>query len=527
MDLKFYMSLFLRRLPYFLIMVALGTAIGLSVASVLPPAYRAQARLLVESEQIPGNLAASTVRTETTEQLQIIQQRILTRANLLEMSNRLRIYAQDPDARRMNPDEIVADLRNRVQISVTGGAQPRRAVQATIVTVSFRAPSAEMSATVTNELVTMILRENVAMRTGASAQTLDFFNQEVQRLDQALAQLGARILEFKTANQTALPDSLEFRRRQQVADQERLVQLEREETMLRDRRSRLVTLYETTGQVEMPGNRALTPEERQLKGLQDQLSGMLAVLSPANPRVKVLENQIETLERTVAAQAAASGRAAAGLSAYEVQLADIDGQISFLADQKAQTERRLEELRVSIEETPRNAIALEVLERDYANTRVQYDQAVANRARAQTGDLIESLAKGGRISVIEQATVPREPASPNRPMIAAAGVGGGFALGLALVVALELLNTAIRRPVDLTARLGITPIATLPFMRTPGQIRRRRVLIVLAFLIVAAGIPAALWAIQTYYLPLDLILDRILGKLRLAMAAPGGASFTI
>ena len=43
MDIKFYLSLFVRRLPYFLFFVALGSAIGLSLASVLPPTYVAQA----------------------------------------------------------------------------------------------------------------------------------------------------------------------------------------------------------------------------------------------------------------------------------------------------------------------------------------------------------------------------------------------------------------------------------------------------------------------------------------------------
>ena len=35
MDLKFYLSLFLRRLPYFAVLVALGTALGLTLASYI------------------------------------------------------------------------------------------------------------------------------------------------------------------------------------------------------------------------------------------------------------------------------------------------------------------------------------------------------------------------------------------------------------------------------------------------------------------------------------------------------------
>ncbi len=129
---------------------------------------------------------------------------------------------------------------------------------------------------------------------------------------------------------------------------------------------------------------------------------------------------------------------------------------------------------MSIEATPGNAITLSTLERDYANVRTQYDQAVANKARAETGDVIEALSKGQRISIIEQAVVPRDPERPNRALIAAGGVGGGMMLGLGMVLLLELRNAGIRRPVDLTTRLGIAPFATLPYYRTEGEILRRR-----------------------------------------------------
>ena len=105
---------------------------------------------------------------------------------------------------------------------------------------------------------------------------------------------------------------------------------------------------------------------------------------------------------------------------------------------------------------------------------------------------------------------PREPDKPNRPLIAAAGVGGGLALGLGLVLLLELLNRAIRRPAELTARLGITPFATLPYMRTSGQIRDApRRSSVWRSLVVLVGIPLGLWAVHTYVMPLDLLMDRV------------------
>ena len=518
MDVKFYLSLFLRRLPYFLILLAIGSAVGITLATLLPPVYIARAILIVESQQIPDELAATTVQTQATEQLEIIQQRILTRASLLDMANRLQIYApaDGTPAPQMAADEVVADLRQRISIVTTGGAGAGRAVQATIVTVSFEAPTAAMSAAVTNEVVTLILKENVEIRTNVAGQTLEFFVQEVARLDAELITLGGKILEFQEANLEALPDSLDFRRSQQAAAQERLLQLERDSAALRDRRERLVTLYETTGQVvDTAPAASLTPEQRQLQGLKDELSNALAVLSPTNPRIKLLEAQIAALEATVSTQqAGGDGLSDEGvqLSAYDIQLADIDGQLDSLGSLRSEIEATLAALQQSIQATPGNAIVLDTLQRDYANARAQYDQAVANRARAETGDTIEALSKGQRISVIEQAIAPREPESPNRPIVAAAGIGGGLVLGLAFVALLELLNRSIRRPVELTTKLGITAFGTLPHIRTRSEVLRRRLIIGSAFALVLLVLPAGLWFVQTQVMPLDQLLDQVLAR---------------
>jgi len=518
-DFRFYFSLFLRRLHYFLLLFGAFAAAGIALAIMLPPVFRAEAVLIVESQQIPSDLAETTVRVEATEQLQIIQQRILTRDRLLEMANDLEIYAdrQNDPARRLEASEIVEDLRERISIATTGG-QTSGAAQATIVRVSFEAETAQLSAAVANEVVTLILQENVEIRTNVAGQTLDFFTEEVSRLDQELAERGAEILAFQEENLDSLPDSLDFRRSQQAAAQERIVTLEREEATLVDRRARLVDLYETTGQVLSANQPAasLTAEERQLQALQDELAQVTAVLSPNNPRVRVLAAQVDALEARVAAQSAAAGEPdlrAEELSLYEIQLADLDGQLDFINNQKEQIRLTLEALQTSIEATPGNAIILDTLERDYANIRAQYDQAVANRARAETGDTIEALAKGQRITVIEQAIAPREPESPNRPLMAAGGVAAGIIVGLAFIVLLELLNSSVRRPVDLTNGLGVTPLGTIPMIRTRSEIIRRRLIILIGFVLVLGVLPWGLWYVHTTIMPLDTVINQILSRL--------------
>ena len=180
--------------------------------------------------------------------------------------------------------------------------------------------------------------------------------------------------------------------------------------------------------------------------------------------------------------------------------------------QKERIEASLAALETSIAATPGNAVALDELERRYANLRAQYDQAVRNRASAETGDVIESLSKGQRISVIEQAVAPTEPSSPNRPKIAALGVIGGLGMGFGFILLLELLNGSIRRPVDLVNGLEITPIATIPYVRTRGQVLRRRLIVLAVVLAVLIGLPAMLWYVDQTIRPLMPLAQDILGR---------------
>ena len=135
-----------------------------------------------------------------------------------------------------------------------------------------------------------------------AGQTLDFFVQEVDRLDQELARQGAEILAFKKRTRTRCPKAWISAAPSRLPRKSGLLQLDREEAVLKDRRTRLVQLYETTGRIEADPAANQTPEQKQLQALRDQLAQALAVLSPQNPRVKMLEAQIAALEKMVAAQ---------------------------------------------------------------------------------------------------------------------------------------------------------------------------------------------------------------------------------
>ena len=496
-DIGFLIQLFLRRLHY-MILIALPVAmLGLWLALNLPPSYSAQARLLVESPQVPSDLAASTLRLETTEILRVLEQQMLARGNMLALSRQFDLHADDPG---MTADDIVADMRARVQTSLPNPRDP-----AAFVTISFDAADPQVSANVVGELVTQLTSDYAGLRTRATRQTLEFFDAEVERLQEELDAQRARILAFQEANKDALPDSMDYRRTRQTALQERLAQVNRDLDRLAERREQVVTLFEETGQLGR--NMAeLTPEQAELRGLRRDLAEARSIYAADHPRLANLERRIAAIETDLGVDAGADGRPR---SLLDIELADMDAQMAFLSRQKTAVEAELEVLSRTIAATPSNAVALGALERDMENIQAQYNDAVARRAEARIGERVETQSQGRRLTVVEPPVPPAGPTKPNRKLIAAAGVVGGGALGFGVVALIELLNSAVRRPVEITRAMGMPPFATLPLMRTRRQALLRRGAIAALMLIAVSAIPAGLWAVDRYYMPLDLVMDRV------------------
>lgn len=499
-DYKFLLQLFWRRVPVVILIAAPVIAAAVWLATSLPPRFDASSQLLVEAPQVPTEMAASTMRTPPAEVLGTIRQRVLARDNLLDLSRQFGLHSNRPG---LSPDDIVADMRQRTTIT-----NLRARENSGTIRVGFESGDPQIAAAVANAVVDQILRENVLLRTAAATQTLAFFDEELNRLAEDLERQTQRILEFREANQSAMPDSLDFRRTRQTAQGERLLQIERELTSLRDRRERMVTTYERTGSLNDSGvGPGATEEQRELQQLRRELSRSTVILAPDNPRLRALNAQVAALEAIVAEQL---GAEEGGMSMFDLQLADIDAQMDFLVSQKTMVEEELDRLSASIERTPSVASELSSLQRDYENLQTQYNNAVGRRAQARIGERIEAQARGHRITVLEQATAPSAPNKPNRRAIAVAGAGSGIGLGVLVAVLLILSNRAILRPVEITHGMGMVPFGTVPLFRTRREVYARRATILGAAVLLLVAAPAAMWWIDQNYMPLDIVIARVM-----------------
>ena len=510
LDLSFYFAVFVRRFPYFIVIALLVTAASFAAAFLLPPTYSSTTSMVVEASQIPNAMAAPTVQTAAMETLQIIQQRLMTRTNLLDIAKKLKVF---PDIDKMTPDDIVQAMRDATDIALRAGRG-----EATSMSISFQASSAPVTAAVLNEYVTLILSENVQLRTERAGQTLEFFKQEVDRLGTELDRLSSKLLDFQNKNADALPSTLQFRITQQSMLQTQIATSDTTLRQLKDQKDQLIAIFKSTGRVgDTPGIQK-TPEQTQLDRERDNLTQALAVFSEDNPKVRVIKARIAQLETIVRAQVPGGAVSAdPATTMLDLQVQQLDARIKAEEDRKKLTEEQLAKLTDSINRTPANQVALDALNRDYQNVQSQYNNAVQRLSQATTGERMELLSKGERITVIDAPVVPTDPIRPNRLLIAGGGMAVGIFLGIAFVVLIELLNRSVRRPKDLITSFGITPLSTIPYIRTPSETVIRRSVFSAMLVIAVVGIPAIIYAVHVFYMPLDLLLANVAAKLGLNM----------
>jgi len=505
-DLRFYWALLIRRLPIMLALFIICAAFGAVSAIRAPSTYTTSARLLVENPQILQQETNS--RNDTTAQgLDVIEQQLLTRANLIDIANKLNVF---PDAPGLTVDERLQQMRAATSIRRTSGAN-----QATLMTVSFTSPNPRIAASVVNELTTLILSANTRNRVGVAEERLQFFQQEVERLSADLDQQNARILEFKQGNSQSLPENLTYNQNRQSLLQERISRLESELSSLQTQRQDMVRLFEETGNIRQTAQ-PQTVEEQQLAQLRAELSGVLSVYAEDSPRVTSLRNRIAAAERQLQAQTTGTaGGADSETTILDVSLSQIDTRMTALQTELDQANAELATVQAAVSATATNSITLGALERDQANIQARYNAAVADLSQARTVERIEASSQGQRISVLEAASVPNQPSGPNRKKIAAMGVGLGLGLAGGFFVLMEILNNAVRRPGELRSRFQITPLAVIPYIETRQERRHRRTVTLALIAAVMVLIPLGLVALHTQYMPLDVLAQKVVTRLGL------------
>jgi len=199
----FYWELIKRRWLYFFLPFIVIASGGAAITYLWPAIYLSEGKILVQSQQIPTELVRPTVTNAAQERIQVIEQRTMTRDNLVAMIDKFQLF---PDKRTlMSVTQLVELMKKSTKIEPI--AQPlafarssSRDVNPTIVfTVGFEYPDPQTASRVANELVTRILNEDLRDRTSRATDTTKFLAREVQKLQVDSAAIDAKIEQAKAS----------------------------------------------------------------------------------------------------------------------------------------------------------------------------------------------------------------------------------------------------------------------------------------------------------------------------------------
>jgi len=82
---------------------------------------------------------------------------------------------------------------------------------------------------------------------------------------------------------------------------------------------------------------------------------------------------------------------------------------------------------------------------------------------------IDRIGHGGYVSIIDEASTPTEPASPNVQLNTIIGVLIGAFLGVLIIFVIELLDTRIKGEEDLVSRYELPILGVIPSVQNSDK----------------------------------------------------------
>jgi polysaccharide biosynthesis transport protein len=528
LDLRYYLFVVKRRFLHFLApmlgTLVLGTAIILS----LPRIYNSTAKILVESPQVEFQKLPTA--NFATERIQQIQQRILTRQNLLSIADKYKLFE---NSKNMSKTDMVDAMRASVIFDLLELANANKVRGnerlAIVFAVGFDHESPDAANKVANELVNIVLEEDSSIRTTAANQASKLVERELSGLKRNLGELDAKISEFKITNSDKLPEKLTFNMQLIERQQSEIADIDRAEIEGRSQK-RLLEIDRSKEQVGAAANGQegtgdVSTLEKQLAELQSQYLQKKVVYSETHPVMRSLKSQISVTSRELdklkleAANAkpmdSSDPLLPINLKLIAQRAEIIDDQLKLNAKRKDSLTKSVDALREIITKTPEIGAQLQSLERTRVSLQDQVDEFQVRLQDANRGKTLVDEQVSERFEVIETPVLPQEPIRPKRGQLMIMALAASLGIGGATAFGTEFLDNTIRRGRDITHKLNSRLIVTIPYVKTRGEVRRSRGRAGLYVLGTLAAIAIGLLLIHLLVTPLDILFFTTTNKLGL------------
>ncbi len=425
-----------------------GALVGLGLSLPRAPVYEASASLEIQSvnesfldigEASPNAGSDFSQRSELQTHVRILSSRTLrdvTRAAIIE---------QAPVE-----DQARDKWRDGLRIAAAG-LSVRANDDSRVIEVSSRSTDPVLAARFSNELAENYITRNQVERHAAAERTKLWLDAQLDAVKSKLEDAERELQRYAQRNSLLISQSDGG-----TLAQERLAQLQHQLTDARAERIRLQARADLTAEGTLPADleaTALRDYEREASNLHRRQAELEAIYTSAHYLVVQNSAQVAVAESAVARERARllkvvqSGYLAA---ARQEDLLDVDFE--------AQT--------AIVSEQAGLLMGYELLDRQ---VQVNRDLYATFLKRLKQAGLAAAL-PASNIRILDRATAPPEPVSPNHPLSGAAGGVTGLFLGLIYAMARQQLDQTIKQPGEAGRWLGVRELgAILDSRLDPGD----------------------------------------------------------
>ncbi|MFL6446638.1 MAG: GumC family protein [Bryobacteraceae bacterium] len=493
---------FWKRRWFVLGLWVIGTIAGFGIVRVIPPVYRAEAVVLVDSQKIPEVFVSPTVNGDVTERLALITQNIMTSTRLLDTIRSFDLYRNERS--RLTQEELLRKMRDDISISFekswTGG-------RTQAFRLSYQGPNAKIVTAVTNRLANLYVEENVRSREDQAQGTVAFLRAQLVDAKKSLDEQEAKVARFKEEHNGTLPEqqqsllgtlsslSVQVEGVQEAISRAHENKMSLEAALSAARSSEAAVRASMHRQLNASadaGFGAALPLKPKSEVLQNQLRQLLLRYSPEHPSVQVLEQQLAEAKREEAEEAnitddsknTSTARSRPAITSPELlqlaeritnlraQIAVADHQIESLDKERQQLAAAIADCQTRIAKLPMVEQEMVALKRNYEESANNYKSLLQKQLAAGMATDMERSQKSERFTISDAARVPEQPIKPKRPVVVSLASVVALVIGLLIAFGLEFRKQMFLGEWELppgTVVLGRVPVIRMaPTPATKG-----------------------------------------------------------
>lgn len=440
---------------------------ALLLAFMLPATFRSTATILIEFQKLPETVVSSTVNGFVEARIAAAEKRVNTEENLWSMIEKHDLYS-DLRAAKAGKLAILDQFKSNIlkETSSVEVVNPKtgRVSEVTLsFQVSYDSPDPKTAQAVANELAELYIAENAAARTSEAKAVVEFLSNEVGQLEEQLSVVESNLAEYKQLNPLALPEQVEVNRRYLERAETDLKVLNNEIQTLQNRRREL----QAEKAISSPGTVALA---QQLREKQGELAQKKLRYSDFHPDVKKVRSEMAAIQAQIDAGQTVSFDSG---GVDRTRLITINSRLDANQDQLRNQVANREELVAKIDlyearllEAPKVEVAFQDMLRERANLTQAFQQVKRKELEARMSVQLEIDEKSDSLKLVESAYLPESPISPNRAALIMLGFTLSLGAGIGTMVLADKLDGAVHGVQGVQQLLGAPPLAVIPKLGT-------------------------------------------------------------